>query len=90
LDEDSDFWIDERNGKFEVNTFVNERNVIGEDHLVKFLMDTFDSRKAAEKFIIKCEEEAEAYEPEPPSRHGDIWYTQQELADDYNTYDYWD
>jgi hypothetical protein len=87
LDEESDFWISERNGKFEVSTFANERNVLGEDHLVDVHLGTFDSRKAAEDFVTKCEEEGD--EPEPEQDNG-VWYTQQELADDYNTYDYWD
>ena len=78
--------IIERNGSFDVVVEVEKKNFLGESHPVSYTLETFGSCEEAQKWIDAvyeecCDEDSDEIE-------SDIYYTSQEMADYYNTYDY--
>lgn len=79
--------IVEKNGSFNVVVEFEETNYLGESHTARHVVESFESRTDAEAWI-EANEESDRFEPDAPSRCPG--YTQTELADDYNTHDYWE
>ena len=86
----SDFFIRECEGKFEVCFYADVSNEIGESHTVIFVDDVFDSRMEADKHLVTIEADYMMPYGDETCDDDGLWYSGEEMADDWNTFDHLD